>query len=124
MAEGFWARWFFYLELFLKIPWGAAMGVTKEAGSYHPAVKAQNLAVSAAGPNASKWLALAAFPSGVALMAFGRMGDIEPVVFGGRLLFTVGAVALFDFLLADPGKYRAFRERQGEAARKAKPCMR
>ncbi len=120
MAEGFWARWLFYLELFLKIPWGAAMGVTKEAGSYHPAVKAQNLAVSAAGPNASKWLALAAFPSGVALMAFGRMGNIEPMVVGGRLLFTVGAVALFDFLLADPGKYRAFRERQGEAARKAK----
>ena len=53
-------------------------------------------------------------------MAFGRMGNIEPMVVGGRLLFTVGAVALFDFLLADPGKYRAFRERQGEAARKAK----
>ena len=53
-------------------------------------------------------------------MAFGRMGDIEPMVVGGRLLFTVGAVALFDFLLADPGKYKAFRERQGEAARKAK----
>ena len=120
MAEGFCARWLFYLELFLKIPWGAAMGVTKEAGSYHPAVKSQNLAVSAAGPNASKWLALATFPAGVALMTFGRMGDIEPVVVGGRLLFTVGAVALFDFLLADPGKYRAFRERQGEAARKAK----
>ena len=62
MAEGFWTRWLFYLELFLKIPWGAAMGVTKEAGSYHPAVRAQNLAVSAAGPNASKLLALATSP--------------------------------------------------------------
>ena len=120
MAGGFRARWLFYLELFLKIPWGAAKGVTKEAGSYHPAVKAQNLAVSAAGPNASKLLALATFPAGVALMIFGRLAGIEPVVVGGRLLFTVGAVALFDFLLSDPGKYKAFRERQREAARKAK----
>ncbi len=120
MAGGFQTRWLFYLELFLKIPWGAAKGVTKEAGSYHPAVKAQNLAVSAAGPNTSKWLALVTFPAGVALMVFGRMADIEPVVVGGRLLFTVGAVALFDFLLSDPGKYKAFRERQEEAARKAK----
>ena len=120
MAKGFQARWLFYLELFLKIPWGAAKGVTKEAGSYHPAVKSQNLAVSAAGPNASKRLALVTFPAGVALMVFGRMADIEPVVVGGRLLFTVGAVALFDFLLADPGKYKAFRERQKEAASKAR----
>jgi enolase len=120
MAKGFMARLLFYLELFVKIPWGATEGVTKEAGSYHPAVKAQNLAVSAAGPNASKRLALATFPAGVALMGFGCMADIDPVVVGGRLLFAVGAVALFDFLLADPGKYKAFRQRQGEAARKAK----
>ena len=120
MAKGLWARWLFYLELFLKIPWGTAQGVTKEAGSYHPAVKAQNLAVSAAGPRASKWLAWVTFPTGVSLMVFGRMADIEPAVVGGRLLFTVGAVALFDFLLADPGKYKAFRERQEEAAGKAK----
>ena len=120
MAKGLVGRWLFYVEMFLKIPWGAALGVTKEAGSYHPAVKAQNLAVSAAGPNASKRLALATFPAGVALMIFGRMGGIEPVVVGGRLLFSVGAVALFDFLLSDPGKYKAFRERQEEAARKAR----
>jgi enolase len=120
MAKGFLGRWLFYLELFFKIPWGAADGVTKEAGSYHPAVKAQNLAVSAAGPNASKWLALATFPAGVALMALGAIADMAAVIVGGRLLFTVGTVALFDFLLADPGKYKAFRQRQGEAARKAK----
>ena len=49
-------RWLWYLEMFVKIPYGAFQGVTKEAGSYHPSVKTQNLAVSAAGPQASKVL--------------------------------------------------------------------
>lgn len=120
VSKGLLARWVFYLELFLKIPWGAIQGVTKDAGGYHPTVKAQNLAVSAAGPNASKWLAWTTVPAGVAFMTLGRVADIDAVVVAGRLLFTVGVVALFDFLLADRGKYKAFRQRQEEAARKAK----
>ena len=40
-------------------------------------------------------------------------------MYAGRLLFTVGVVAMFDFLLADPGKYKAFREREREAAARA-----
>jgi len=128
MESGFFGRLLFYVEMFLKIPWGAFKGVTKEAGSFHPSVKAQNLAVSAAGPNASKILAWMTLPLGVALVILGRVlgeslslqGHLQEVlVYVGRGLFTIGVVALFDFLLADPGKYRAFRERQAEAARKA-----
>jgi len=68
------ARWRWYLEMFLKIPYGAFQGVTKEAGSFHPSVKAQNLAVSAAGPNASKWLCLATLPAGGQMIATDVVG--------------------------------------------------
>jgi enolase len=128
LKRGFGSRLLWYLEMFLKIPWGAFAGVTKEAGSFHPAVKAQNLAVSAAGPNASKKLALAFLPLGVVLAFLSRPaagpldlshGTVDALVYSGRFLFTIGVVALFDFLLADPGKYKAFHARQAEAAAKA-----
>ena len=56
LKQGTLGRWLWYLEMFVKIPYGAFEGVNKEAGSFHPAVKTQNLAVSAAGPKASKVL--------------------------------------------------------------------
>ncbi|MBI5624618.1 MAG: hypothetical protein HY924_12640 [Elusimicrobia bacterium] len=128
-------RWLWYLEMFLKIPWGAFTGVTREAGSFHPSVKSQNLAVSAAGPAASLLLGWATFPLGVALIALGlflgpslglylgpanRPPDrlLELCVYLGRFFFAVGSVAFLDFLIADAGKYRAFKERQDEASRK------
>ncbi len=116
------ARWMWYLEMFLKIPWGKFKGVNKEAGSFHPSVKTQNLAVSAAGPRASQVLCLATMPLGIILVGLGLydMGSLATEsVYLGRLLFTVGVVAMFDFLIADPGKYRAFREREREAAARA-----
>jgi enolase len=128
LNKGLGARVLWYVEMFVKIPWGAFKGVTKEAGSFHPAVKSQNLAVSAAGPNASKKLCLAFFPLGVVLAFLSRTAGgplhlshatVDGLVYAGRFLFAIGVVALFDFLLADPGKYRAFRERQEEAAAKA-----
>lgn len=120
-------RWLWYAEMFLKIPWGAFKGVTKEAGSFHPSVKSQNLAVSAAGPAASLSLCWATLPPGVVLIGLGlfigpaaglpeRLMEIS--VYVGRFFFAVGAVAMLDFLIADAGKYAAFKERQQEAAAK------
>lgn len=129
LEQGALKRWLWYLEMFLKIPHGAFKGVNKEAGSFHPSVKSQNLAVSAAGPKASKALSLATLPPGILLVAMGlylgdfiRVSDISlhVSVYAGRLLFTIGIVALFDFLLADPGMYAAFKSRQMEAAKKTR----
>ncbi|MBZ5719844.1 MAG: hypothetical protein LAO03_05640 [Acidobacteriia bacterium] len=119
LKQGLLGRWLWYVEMFVKIPYGAFQGVHKESGSYHPGVKTQNLAVSAAGPKASKVLSQATFLPGIALILFGLYRAYPAAVYGGRLLFTVGVVALFDFLLSDAGKYKAFRERQREAAAKA-----
>ena len=116
LKQGLLGRWLWYLEMFVKIPYGAFTGVHKEAGSFHPGVKTQNLAVSAAGPRASKVFAQITFLPGVVLILLGLYSKVPAAVYGGRLLFTVGLVALFDFLLSDAGKYRAFRERQREAA--------
>ncbi len=119
LKQGLLSRWMWYLEMFVKIPWGAFPGVNKEAGSFHPSVKTQNLAVSAAGPQASRNLSAVCFVPGILIVAIGLYGKAPIAVYLGRLLFTVGVVALFDFLLADPGKFKAFRERQREAAMKA-----
>lgn len=112
-------RWFWYVEMFLKIPYGAFKGVHKEAGSFHPSVKTQNLAVSAAGPRASRTLSQFSLAPGIVLVALGMFGHVPAAVYAGRLLFTIGIVALFDFLLSDPGKYSAFQKREREAAARA-----
>ena len=118
MAEGSVGRWLWYLEMFVKIPYGTFEGVNKEGGNYHPAVKTQNLAVSAAGPAASKVLSQLCFLPGIVFILLGLKISMPAFIYAGRLLFTIGVVALFDFLLADAGKYKAFQERQKEAAAK------
>jgi len=119
LKQGLLCRWLWYLEMFVKIPYGAFRGVNKEAGSFHPSVKTQNLAVSAAGPQASKVFSEVSFLPGIVLILLGLYSAFPAAVYAGRLLFTIGVVALFDFLLSDAGKYRAFRERQSDAAAKA-----
>lgn len=119
LAQPAFQKWLWYLEMFVKVPYGAFEGVHKEAGSFHPAVKTQNLAVSAAGPQASKILSQITFAPGIVLILMGLYFAIPAAVYVGRTLFTIGAVALLDFLLSDPGKYAAFRARQQEAATKA-----
>jgi enolase len=119
MNQGAVTRWLWYLEMFAKIPYGTFKGVHKEAGSFHPSVKTQNLAVSAAGPRASLVLSQITFVPGIILVALGLYGPAPIAVYVGRLLFTVGVVALFDFLLSDAGKYKAYREREREAAARA-----
>ena len=116
LKESRFSRWGWYLEMFLKIPYGAFRGVHKEAGSFHPSVKTQNLAVSAAGPRASKVLSQITFAPGIILILLGLYTTVPVEVYIGRALFTIGAVALLDFLLSDAGKYKAFQSRQEEAA--------
>jgi len=116
LKQGLLGRLRWYIEMFVKIPYGAFPGVHKESGSFHPGVKTQNLAVSAAGPQASKVFAQITFLPGILLILLGLSTTHPAAVYAGRLLFTVGVVALFDFLLSDAGKYRAFRNRQREAA--------
>jgi len=119
LQQGAFERFVWYLEMFLKIPWGAFEGVNKESGSFHPAVKTQNLAVAAAGPQYSKVLSQICFLPGILLILYGFNMNVPVLVYVGRFLFTSGVVALFDFLLADAGKYKAFKQRQKEAAEKA-----
>ena len=118
LGQGVFRKWLWYLEMFLKIPYGTFQGVHKEAGSFHPAVKTQNLAVSAAGPKASKTLSQITLAPGIILILLGLYIATPAAVYIGRALFTIGAVALLDFLLSDAGKYKAFKLRQQEAAAK------
>jgi len=119
LKQGPLGRWLWYLGMFVKIPYGKFRGVHKEAGSFHPAVKTQNLAVAAAGPKASKVLSQITFLPGIVLILLGLYATYPAAVYVGRALFTIGAVALLDFLLSDAGKYKAFQARQQEAAEKA-----
>ncbi len=118
-------RWGWLLRGFLTIPWGRFPGVKKESGNFFPDVKAQNLAVSAAGPLTSQTLMWAALPLGAVLVALG-FGILHSaaVIWFGRLFFTVGVVALLDRLLADSGAVRAFRARQSGAAARAAEARR
>jgi len=114
-----------WLEALLKIPWGKFPGIKKEAGSFFPDVKAQNLAVSSAGPLTSQKLCIATLPLGIVLvgLGFGVLHSLV-VIWIGRLLFTIGVVALLDRLLADHGAVKSFRARQSGAAAKAAEARR
>ncbi|OPX22865.1 MAG: hypothetical protein B1H04_04455 [Planctomycetales bacterium 4484_123] len=119
-----------YLKGLLLIPWGRFPGIKKEAGSYFPDVKAQNLAVSSAGPVTSGKLSLLTLPVGVVLVAVGfvlsmrGVGGALVIIWIGRLLGTIGIVALLDRLLADPGAVKAFRARLSGAAARAAEARR
>ncbi|MEZ4225704.1 MAG: PEP/pyruvate-binding domain-containing protein [Polyangiaceae bacterium] len=112
------SRVLWYLGLFLKIPFGRAVGVKREGLNYYPDAP-YNLAVAAAGPRASRNAALFTLPPAAALLAVGLLGDHTALIYAGRLLLGIGVVSFLDFRLADPGKYRAFLERERRAADKA-----
>ncbi len=110
-----------YLRGLLTIPYGKFPGVMKQAGSYFPDVKSQNLAVNSAGPLTSAKLSLATLPTGVVLCVVGLVVGSEHaaghvILILGRLLGTIGIVALLDRLLADRGAVRKFRACQRAAA--------
>jgi len=113
------SRLAWYASLALRIPFGTAPGIKREGLNFYPDAP-YNLAVAAAGPRASRNAALLTLPPAAALLAFGLLNDHMVAIYVGRLLLGIGVVSFLDFRLADPGKYRAFRERERLAHEKAK----
>ncbi len=111
-------RILYLTKLFFLAPWGRATGIKKQGLNYYPDAP-YNLAVAAAGPRFSRNLALATLPLAIALLAVGLWSSQMPAIYAGRLLLGIGIVTGLDFLLADRGKYREFREREGKAIKAA-----
>jgi enolase/phosphohistidine swiveling domain-containing protein len=111
-------RIFGLLLVFLRIPYGKAVGIKRNGLNYYPDAP-YNLAVAAAGPRMSRNVALILIPSAVVLLFSGLGFDIAALIYAGRLFLGIGIVSILDFLLADPGKYREFRQRERRAKEKA-----
>lgn len=111
-------RAFFVLRVFVLAPYGKASGIKREGLNYYPDAP-YNLAVAAAGPRMSRNVALTTLPPAVLLLAVGLVADVQLAVYAGRLCLGIGVVSLLDFLLADRGKYREFKEREKRAEQKA-----
>ncbi|MGB9721923.1 MAG: hypothetical protein ACPL28_10655 [bacterium] len=116
--SGGFAKLFWHIEMFIKIPYGKFTGVKKEGLTYYPEAPF-NLSVAAAGPEISGNMALVMLPIAVVLLAVGLIGEHIILTYIGRLCLGIGLVGLLDFLLADPGKYREFKEREAKAKLKA-----
>jgi len=114
----FFGRLLFLIGMFLRIPSGKAPGVKKEGLNYYPDAP-YNLAVAAAGPRASRNVAIACLPVAAALIAVGLLVDQAAAINVGRVFLGIGLVAFLDFRFADPGKYREFKERERLAREKA-----
>ncbi len=111
LGRPFFGRMLFLAGMVLRIPFGSAPGVKKEGLNYYPDAP-YNLAVAAAGPRASRNVAIATLPVAAALLAIGLIGDVVAAIYAGRLFLGIGLVSFLDFRLADPGKYVEFRERE------------
>ncbi len=114
----FFGRLVFLAGMFLRIPYGTAPGVKREGLNYYPDAP-YNLAVAAAGPRASRNLAVAALLPAAVLLTLGLFLDTDPAIYAGRLLLGIGLVAFLDFRFADPGKYAEFRTREALANERA-----
>jgi enolase/phosphohistidine swiveling domain-containing protein len=112
------ARAVWIARQFMAAPSGRASGIRREGLNYYPDAP-YNLAVAAAGPRASRNLALVMLPPAALLLTAGLAGPIPWLVYAGRLALGIGTVGLLDFLLADPGKYREFRRREKAASEQA-----
>jgi len=118
LAQPLPARLRYLFGMFLRIPYGLAVGVKREGLNYYPDAP-YNLAVAAAGPRASMHVALATLPLAILLLAVGLLQDVSSALYAGRLLLGLGLVSGLDFLLADRGKYREFRNRERKASEAA-----
>jgi len=115
MNSGFFSRLVWYTGMFLAIPYGKFRGIKKEGLTYYPEAPF-NLSVAAAGPSISGRLAMFALPIAIILLVTGLSSHIDILVYIGRLFLGIGFVGLVDFFLADPGKYREYRQREAKAA--------
>jgi len=116
--QGLVKRIFYYAKMFILTPYGKALGIKREGLNYYPDAP-YNLAVAANGPKASRNASLFALPLAIMLLYFGLHFNHIPSLYVGRLCLGIGLVTLLDFFIADPGKYREFREREEKAKHKA-----
>jgi enolase len=114
----FFTRISWYIRMYLQIPYGAFPGVKREGLTYYPEAPF-NLSVAAAGPTASRNLCAVTLPCALILLVVGLTARVDIAIYAGRLLLGLGLVGLLDFLLADPGKYREFHEREKLARQKS-----
>ena len=105
-------------RLFFLAPYGKASGIKREGLNYYPDAP-YNLAVAAAGPRTSRNLALAALPPALVLLVLGIGFGSLWATYLGRLCLGIGVVGLLDFFMADPGKYKEFKNRERLAQEKA-----
>ena len=114
MRSGGVGRFVFESRLFALAPVGRFPGIKRQGLGYY--VEAPfNLSAAAKGPEASGRLGLLLLPLAGLLVAVGLVWDASWTVFIGRLFFGIGAVALLDCLLADPGRYREFQRQESRA---------
>ena len=107
-----------YAQMLLLIPWGKFYGVRKDEGNYAPDAP-YNLAVSAAAPIWSQWLAMVFLPVAAIFIAIGLIAKVEALIYIGRFFLAPGCVALLDRFEADRGKVKQFRQREALAAEQA-----
>ena len=118
MAQPLAKRILWYLKMYALIPTGKFPGVVKNGLNYYPDAPF-NLAVAASGPRASRNLSIIFLPVAIGLISLGLLGELELAVYIGRLSLGLAAVGLLDFFIADPGKYKEFRDRERKAREKA-----
>ncbi len=115
LAGPFLARLRYLAGLFVRIPYGRAIGIKREGLNYYPDAP-YNLAVAAAGPRWSMKIARVALPLALVLLVIGLSQDLSFVLNFGRILLGLGVVTGLDFLMADRGKYREFQRRERRAS--------
>ncbi|HNY79619.1 MAG: hypothetical protein RBS72_12355 [Sedimentisphaerales bacterium] len=108
----------YYAQMFLLIPSGKFYGVRKENGNFAPDAP-YNLAVSAAAPVWSQWLATFFLPIAAFFIIVGLWAEQDWMIYIGRFFLAPGIVGLLDRFLADPGKLKEFRTREKIAAEQA-----
>jgi enolase len=106
------------IKIFLLAPYGRAVGIKRQGLNYYPDAP-YNFAVAAAGPRMSRNVTMVTLPSALFLIFAGLIFVMPTAVYAGRISLGIGVVALLDFLLADPGKYREYRRRERRAKDKA-----
>ena len=111
-------RWLYLAKMFVLAPWGRASGIKRQGLNYYPDAP-YNLAVAAAGPRVSRNVACVALPAAIVLLALGLIAPSVTAIYVGRLLLGIGIVTGLDFLIADPGKYREFKQREQKARQAA-----
>ncbi|MDH7599370.1 MAG: hypothetical protein QHH07_07015 [Sedimentisphaerales bacterium] len=115
---GLGARIAWYVQMFLLIPYGKFYGVKKDEGNYAPDAP-YNLAVAAAAPIWSQWLAIIFLPLAIIFIWLGLSTGSDMLIYIGRFFLAPGCVALLDRFEADRGKVREFRLREARAAEQA-----